>query len=145
MLSPELAAIATYIFAAADSMLPSALLAKAIDALRRASDPATPPATAFPLNQLLDAAYQPLLDRFAGAPPKHWTPWATMAADAAGLVRTHLGNAIGNAKSDAAVEAVAQFRSEFTSLVRMATANGWDDTIAPLVAPSFAWPKPRAA
>ncbi len=140
MMPGELAAPATFILASAESMLPSRFAGDALDLLRTASDPGTPPEAGFAANVLLNAAYAPLLERFADAPPKHWSGWVGAAGKLAALIRMHIATTWQRARSEAAREAVSAFRGQFTWLDRSAIQLGrWDDTFR-IGAPAFAWP-----
>ncbi len=136
-LAPSVAAI----FAGADHHLPEALLSRAAEALRIATDPASDSLFSDEARHLLDAAYLPLMTRFAGAPPKHWVRWAPLAGQLAELVRVHLDTRFNRRASHrVATEAVQAFRRDFTFLVGACRNNNntWDDVIA-VGAPAFAW------
>lgn len=128
VLPPDLAGHATFLVSGADNLLPESLLGQAAELLRTATDPAMGRDERMRATALLDAAYRPLLERFAGSPPRHWTRWSGLARDLAALIGEHADTVYGRPYHRVAVGAVAQFRRDFTFLLGMARESGhWED------------------
>jgi hypothetical protein len=129
-LSADLAAHATFIMTAADTILPETLLQQAAELLRIATDSDAPRDDSTRATRLLDAAYLPLLTRYAGSPPKHWTRWSGLAHDLAGLIASHVDTVFGRPYHRVAVGAVAAFRRDFSFMAGTVRELGrWDDVV----------------
>jgi hypothetical protein len=129
-LSADLAAHASFVVQSADVVLPETLLQQAADLLRIATDPDAGRDDRTRATRLLDAAYHPLLVRFAGSPPRHWTRWAGLARDLAALIGSHVDTTFGRPYHRVAVGAAARFRQDFGFITGMVRELGkWDDTI----------------
>lgn len=148
LLPADLAPVASFVVSAADAMLPGAFLRKAGELLRRATDPAVPAAERFRCNLLLAEAYQPLLERLGQSPPEDWVGFGDVASAFGALealIEMHLRTVWQRARSEVAIQSVAQFRADFTYLVTQARElGGWDDTFQ-VATPRFTWPQPNAA
>jgi hypothetical protein len=130
ILAPELAAHATFIVTAADGTLPETVLTAALDLLRTATDTSASAAERSVATKLLDAAYTPLLQRYAAAPPKHWQRWAAHAHDAVELIEQHSATMRGARFHAVARAAVQQFRTDFSFIVGTVRELGrWDDVV----------------
>ena len=87
----------------------------------------------------------PLTLRRAQAPERHARPFADFSAGLADTMQQHLDTALSVTRHRLAVDFVADARSAFTTLVGYVRQGTWDEFIAQIAAPVFAWPGQKSA
>jgi hypothetical protein len=119
--SPEIAAEAQLIISRYSQMAASSFMREASEALRKASDPATPPEARARWEQLLINAYQPLIERRAENPEKHAVSLASSAERLNEAIRNHLGTS--NKPSIAAQDLALQITQSFSYIEKQLASD----------------------